>query len=260
MSDDNTLVNQILRDLREVRPFAPYPTEPPHSVAAAYALQDKVVAALTAGAPGAIGGWKIAANLPAMMDRFGLSEPLCARVLAADRRDSPALLRAADYRQFAFEPEIAAVMGATLAPEGAPFAPERVRAAIARFVPSMELLDMRGADMGAIHIADTVAQNILNAGAVLGGPGVAPDALDPAGIRTRLIIDGETRHDVTGAAPQHPLETVTWLANHLAGRGLALEAGQVVLCGTHSPIWHHAGPGAIIVEMSGLGSVSARLE
>ena len=52
---------------------------------------------------------------------------------------------------------------------------------------------------------------------------------------------------------------MTWLANHLAARGLALEAGQMVLCGTHSPIWYHSGGGEFIVAMSGLGEVSLRL-
>jgi len=55
---------------------------------------------------------------------------------------------------------------------------------------------------------------------------------------TRAIV-----HDVTGAVPQPPVEAVLWLTNHLAARGLTLEAGPTVLCGTHSPIWYHKGPG-----------------
>ena len=255
----DALARLIVADMQGARPFAPHATTPPRDLAQAYALQDHVLALMGAEAPGAIAGWKIAANSAALMARFGLDEPLSGRVLAAQRQDSPARLRATDYRQFAFEPEIAAVMGETLAPADAPFDRARVMAAIARFIPAMELLDMREADMASMHIPDAVAQNISNVGAVLGGPGVAPGALDPGTVRTRLIIDGETRHDVTGAAPQHPADAVTWLANHLAGRGLMLEAGQVVLCGTHSPIWYHEGAGEIAVEMSGLGGVSLRL-
>lgn len=265
--DPDTLARRIVADIRAARPFEPYATSPPRSLAQAYALQDRVLALMGGEAADdsgpAVGGWKIAANSAALMARFGVDEPLSGRVLAAQRHDSPARLRAADYRQFAFEPEIAAVMGRDLAPASAPFTRQQVAAAIDRFVPAMELLDMRDADMPAMHIADAVAQNISNVGAVLGGPGVAAEALsgalDPASIRTRLIIDGETRHDVTGAAPEHPVDAVLWLANHLAARGQVLAAGQLVLCGTHSPIWHHEGAGTITVQMSGLGSVSLRL-
>ncbi|MCC6000676.1 MAG: fumarylacetoacetate hydrolase family protein [Pararhodobacter sp.] len=255
-----TIAGLIVADIQGANPFAPYATTPPRGLTDAYMLQDRVLALLGGDAPGAIGGWKIAANSAALMGRFGLDEPLSGRVLASQRQDNPARLRADAYRQFAFEPEIAAVMGRSLAPASAPFTRDQVAAAIDRFVPAMELLDMREADMAGMHIPDAVAQNISNVGAVLGGPGMAPGALDPGAVRTQLIIDGETRHDVTGAAPQHPLDAVTWLANHLVARGLMLEAGQLVLCGTHSPIWYHDGPGEIEVRMAGLGAVSLRLE
>jgi 2-keto-4-pentenoate hydratase len=256
MTED--IADRIVKDIRASAPFAPYGTTPPRSAQDAYAIQDRVARALAAEL-GPVAGWKIAANTPALMGRFKLDEPATGRVFASLRRDSPAELRAADYRQFALEPEIAAIMGETLQGDGAPFTRDRVLAGIARFIPAMELLDMRETDMPNTHIPDAIAQNISNVGAVLGGPGCAPDGLDPGSIRTVLRIDGDVRHDVTGAAPQDPLDAVTWLANHLAARGLTLEAGQVVLCGTHSPIWYHEGSGEITVEMSGLGSVTLRL-
>lgn len=250
----------IVQDIIGAAPFAAHETDPPRGVDAAYRLQDAVAETLAATpAFGPVAGWKIAANSPALLARFGLGEPASGRVFAAQRRDSPARLSASDYRQFALEPEIAAVMGRTLTPQDAPYDSHTVLAAIDQFVPAMELLDMRGTDMPNIHLPDVIAQNISNVGAVIGGPGIAPGDLDPDTVRTTLAIDGEIRHDVTGAAPQHPLDAVTWLANHLSGRGLALEAGQIVLCGTHSPIWYHEGSGEIVLEMSGLGSASVRL-
>ncbi len=64
---------------------------------------------------------------------------------------------------------------------------------------------------------------------------------------TLAIVD-----DVTGAVPQPPVEAVLWLANHLAARGLTHEAGQAVLCETHSPIWYDKGLCEICLEISGL--------
>ena len=116
-------------------------------------------------------------------------------------------------------------MGSTLSPQDAPFDKEQVMRAIDRFVPALELLDMRNADMQSVHIADAIAQNISNVGAVRGGPGASPDQLDADAIHTVVSIDGKIVHDVTGAAPQQPVEAVLWLANHLAARGLTLEAG-----------------------------------
>lgn len=260
MTEDETC-DRIVQEIKAATPFAAHGTEPPRDLAAGYRLQDKVAQRL-GGDPafGAVAGWKIAANSADLMARFGLDEPVSGRVFEGQNHGSPATLTAKDYRQFALEPEIAAVMGATLAPQDAPFDAATVQAAVDRFVPSMELLDMRDVNLPQVHLPDVTAQNISNVGAVTGGPGVAPGDLDLEGLRMTLTVDGEIRHDVTGAAPQHPLEAVAWLANHLAARGLSLEAGQIVLCGTHSPILYHDGSGEIVVEMSGLGNATLRLE
>ncbi len=260
MNARSDTVDKILADVLGGTPFQPYSQDPPRSPAEAYALQDVLTVALAApDKRGPVTGWKIAANSPQLMARFKLDEPATGRVFANQRHDSPATLAASDYTEFAFEPEIAAVMKKTLDPADAPFSSADVMDAVDRFIPALELLDMRETDMPNTHIPDAIAQNISNVGAVLGGPGISPDALDPATVQTVVRIDGKVGHDVTGAAPQNPRDAVTWLANHLASRGFGLEAGQVVLCGTHSPIWYHKGPGEIVVDMSTLGTVSLTL-
>lgn len=260
MTQDSSTAERIVSDIHGACTFDAHPMQTPRTQGAAYALQDQVAEILSQdSAFGPVAGWKIAANSKALLERFGIGEPASGRVFGALRRDSPAELRASNYRQFALEPEIAAVMKTTLPAQDAPFDATTVQGAIDRFVPAFELLDMRDCDMAQIHLPDIIAQNISNVGAVIGGPGLAPDRLDISTLRTTLTIDGEMRHDVTGAAPQDPLEAVTWLANHLAARGLTLEAGQIVLCGTHSPIWYHDGTGQIVLEMSGLGRAVLRI-
>ena len=260
MSAHKDITGQIMRDTLEGAPYQAYATNPPRGTADAYEIQDALAEALiSSGNRAPVAGWKIAANSPALLARFKLEDPVSGRIFGDQNHDSPAALKVSDYTEFAFEPEIAAVMGSTLSPQDAPFDREQVMRAIDRFVPALELLDMRNADMQSVHIADAIAQNISNVGAVRGGPGASPDQLDADAIHTVVSIDGTVVHDVTGAAPQPPVEAVLWLANHLAARGLTLEAGQIVLCGTHSPIWYHKGPGEIRVEMSGLGTVIATL-
>nr|WP_325253648.1 fumarylacetoacetate hydrolase family protein [Amylibacter sp.] len=260
MNDQVDLTQQILQDVLAGAPFNAYGVTPLRSVAQAYALQDSLTAALVeTDSHGPVAGWKIAANSVQLMERFKLTEPATGRVFSNQRHNSPATLKVGDYTEFAFEPEIVAVLKTTLPPENAPFSTEDVIAAIDRFAPGMELLDMRQTDMPNTHIPDAIAQNISNVGAVLGGPGIAPENLTPDSVRTVITIDGKAQHDATGAAPQNPIEAVTWLANHLASRGLMLEAGQIVMCGTHSPIWYHKGAGEIEVQMSGLGTVSVTM-
>lgn len=226
-------------------------------LATGYAVQDALVDHLIErGLRGAVTGYKVAANSRALMDLFNLPEPVSARVFVDQRHDSPALLRRVDFNQFAFEPEIAAILGADL-PVGAVHDRASARAAVARFVPAFELLDLRQVDPPRAHMPDMVAANISNEGIVLGGPGVATDVLDPAGIRAEVLFDGAVVQDVTGAAPQNPLDVVAWLANHLGARGLGLSAGMVVLCGTHTPIQRPDGASRIALRMTGLGEVTA---
>lgn len=251
---------KIVADVIAHAPFAPYATDPARTLDEAYRLQDALTEQFTARADRqAVAGWKIAANAPHLLEKFALEEPLSGRVFISQTHQGPARLKAATFRQFAFEPEIAAIMKTDLEVSDGPANRQDVIAAIDRFVPAIELLDMRDIDMPSIDIADVVAQNISNEGAVIGGPGMAPRDLNPARLRTEVSVDGNVELQVTGAAPQDPTDAVIWLARHLTKRGLRLQAGQIVLCGTHCPIWYHGNPGEIVVTMSGLGEVSLSL-
>jgi 2-keto-4-pentenoate hydratase len=56
----------------------------------------------------------------------------------------------------------------------------------------------------------------------------------------------------------HPHNALAWLANHLAGEGRGLHAGQIVLTGSLAKTaWLKAGD-YVVVELSGLGKVEAR--
>ncbi len=254
------MLERIMHDVTEGAPFDPHAAEPPRSLDEAYRLQSALAARLIeSGARDRVAGWKIAANSPTLLQRFGLDEPVSAPVFGTHVRQSPAELDAENYTQFAFEPEIAAIMKADLGVQGDMPDMGTVMDSIDRFVPAFELLDMRRIDMPSIRIEDVVAQNISNVGIVIGGPGIAPRDLDIAQVRTIVNVDGKAELDVTGAAPQHPGEAVAWMAQHLARRGERLRAGQFVLCGTHCPIWFIDGAAEVTAEMSGLGTAAFKL-
>jgi 2-keto-4-pentenoate hydratase len=255
---NSAAVEAIARDIVGAAEFAAHAGA--GTMAEAYAVQDAVAQKLVAdGSRQPVAGYKLAANSKGAMQHFALTEPAVGRMFGDQVYASPAELPADSFRQFAFEPEIAAIMGSSLPASGAPYTKEAVAAAIDRFVPAFEVLDLRQSNMATIGIKEAVAQNITNAGIVIGGPGMAPAEFDPAAVRTVLTIDGKTELDVTGAAPQDPLDAVTWLANHLIGRGLSLEAGQSILCGTHCPLRPFPSKGTLEVTMSGLGTATLTL-
>ena len=74
------------------------------------------------------------------------------------------------------------------------------------------------------------------------------------GVQTcALPICRGTGADVLG----HPHNALAWLANHLAAEGKGLGAGQIVLTGSLvKTVWLNAGD-KVVMELSGLGKVSA---
>lgn len=256
--DLGALVQRITRDIVTRAPFDGYGAEVGSSFEAGYAVQDALAEHLVAaGIRGPVAGYKVAANAPHLIEKLGLPEPLSARLFADQCLDSPADLSAKPFRQRAFEPEIAAVIGSDV-PAGA-----HDRASIlphvARLVPAFEVLDMREVQMAPDVMPLAIAQNISNEGIILGGPGLPPAEVDPAGLRARVSFAGAELADVTGKAPQHPLDVVAWIAGHLARRGLGLKAGMVVMCGTHTPILFPEGAGVLRLEMPGLGEAEVLL-
>ncbi|MEM9048255.1 MAG: fumarylacetoacetate hydrolase family protein [Pseudomonadota bacterium] len=223
-------------------------------LAAAYALQDAYAAAIAEMA-GGIGGYKLAANSPAQMGHFGIDEPVCARIAGGEIHASGVALPKVGFDRVVVEPELAAILGPGVA-AGAPFDRAGTLAAIERFHAAIELIDFRGRSLPDGTLSEAVALNVFNAGIVLGEAQIAPQALDLPGLHVTLSYDGAQVAEVTGNAPQDPVEGVMWLLNHLAGRGISAAPGMVVMCGTHIPP-RPVDPGvtAVAITMGPLGAV-----
>lgn len=167
-------------------------------------------------------------------------------------RESPARLDAAAYRTFAIEPEIAAVLGADLAPRPGGHDRASVAAAVSRLHPAFELLDRR--EVGDAGPLSVIASNVFNAGLVLGGPGLPPAEVDPLALRSVVTLDGETLLDRTGAAPMDPLEAAAFLANRFNALGQTLRAGEILLLGAHLPPRAVPGAAKMRFEAGALGA------
>jgi 2-oxo-hept-3-ene-1,7-dioate hydratase len=82
-------------------------------------------------------------------------------------------------------------------------------------------------------IVDTIADNAADAGIVTGGRVVRPDDVDLRWVSALLYRNGVIEESgVAAAVLNHPANGVAWLANRLAGHGVALAPGEVVLAGS----------------------------
>lgn len=255
--DIAALVDRIAEDVIERRAFDPYAEGIGADLDLAYRVQRAVVGRLQAQRTDrTIGGYKIAFNKASSMEYYRIGEPCLAPVFADRIAETGAVLSGTNYNELVIEPELIVTLITDIAATADRAA---VMAAMGPVRPGFELMDVRGAFARDPTAAQAVAQGIYNAGAVLGGPGVAIDALDLSRVETRVAIDGGVVGEAVGAAPQDPVEAVSWVAKTLSARGEQLKAGMIVLCGTHLPTRTVTAPASIRVDMSGVGSAEFRL-
>ncbi|HSV58098.1 MAG TPA: 2-oxo-hepta-3-ene-1,7-dioic acid hydratase [Variovorax sp.] len=134
------------------------------------------------------------------------------------------------------EVELAFVLGKRLQGPGVTIFD--VLAATDYVVPAIEIIDARIEQFdrhtkAPRKVFDTIADNAANAGIVLGGRPVKPDAVDLRWVGALLSKNGVIEETGLAAAVlNHPAAGVAWLANKLAPWDEFLEAGEVVLAGS----------------------------
>ena len=131
-------------------------------------------------------------------------------------------------------------------------------------VPALELIDARIEQFdrhtkAPRKVLDTIADNAANAGIVLGGRPMRPDAVDWRWAGALLFKNGVIEESGLGAAVlNHPANGVAWLANKLAAHGEHLAAGEIVLGGSFTrPVACAAGD-TFHADYGPLGSISLR--
>lgn len=127
------------------------------------------------------------------------------------------------------EPEIVFVMAERL--EGPGVTAEQALAAVGRVYAGAEVIDSRFKDF-KFSAGDVVADNASSGAYVVAPTGFAPGDVDLIVEPVDLVVDGEVVDRATGAAVLgDPAEALALGANELAKRGLAIEAGWIVLTG-----------------------------
>jgi 2-keto-4-pentenoate hydratase len=243
---------------RSRTPLEPLPAElAPRTEADGYRIQEALRDLLAAdfGAPV---GYKIGCTSAVMQHYLDIPHPCGGSVFAKGVHDSGVSLRHSDFVRVGVECEIAVRLARDLGPSQAPFTADAVAQAVEAYLPAIEIVDDRYADWQSIGAPTLVADDFFAAACVLGQPvarSAAPDLLAIAG---RAIINGVEVSRGTGAdVLGHPHNALAWLANHLAADGKSLRAGEIVLTGSLvKTIWLKAGD-SVLMELAGLGNVSA---
>jgi 2-keto-4-pentenoate hydratase len=224
----------------------------PGTIAEAYAAQAALVG-LWGPRLGPVAGLKIATTTKVMQELMGIGHPCMGTIFAKRVLASPAVIAKADYVNVRIECELAVRLGRDLAPAGAPYTRESVRAAVGEVMAAFELIEDRFADYRSSKALSLIADNAWNGGIVLGQPKAVPATLELDGIRGVLGSNG--RETATGKTDD-PMGALAWLANQAAERSRPLTAGMVVITGSVIPTVDIATGERLDFALDGIGETS----
>jgi 2-keto-4-pentenoate hydratase len=237
--------------------LAPLPPDGvPHDEADGYRVQDALHHLLSPDF-GTQVGFKIGCTSAVMQRYLNFDHPCTGGLYMAGVHASGASLRFGDYVRVGVECEIAVRMGSDLLVAAEPFTADSVAPAIEAYCPAIEIVDDRYVDWRGMDAATLIADDFFAAGCVLGTAVPRTQAPDLSSVVGRAIINGTETGRGTGAdVLGHPHHALAWLANHLAADGRTLRKGEFVLTGSLvQTVWLDAGD-AVLMELSGLGSVA----
>ncbi len=242
-----------LLETRRTHRKAPLPS-PPIKLDAGYRLQDELRAALVAGGQRVI-GWKAGLTGRVAQESLGIHHPVSGFLLGDGVYATGETVPMSRFAELVVEAEIAFVMKRDLSGPGV--TPAAALLAVEGAIPALELPDLRwdGNPTGGDLVADGVAGNAI----VLGQPLTSVVGLDLAleGVVYEMsgrIMATNTAAEVLG----NPLNSLAWLANNLAERGLGLRAGDLVMSGSIAPLLRPKAGDVVTARFTRLGSVSAR--
>lgn len=201
----------------------------------AYAVQAEWVKQKIAAGRRVI-GWKIGLTSKAMQYALNIDIPDSGVLFDDMLFEDGASIPEDRFIQPRIEAEVAFVMKADLAgPDVSVF---DVLNATDYVTPALEILDTRVLRLDpetkqVRTIVDTVSDNAANAGIVLGGRAMRPDALDMRWMGAIVSRNAEVEETGLGAGVlNHPARGIVWLAKRLHAYGERISAGQIVLAGS----------------------------
>ncbi len=195
----------------------------------AYAVQQQVINARIAKGE-AIVGYKVGCTSEAIRQQFGLSEPICGRLMAPHVLHGDAVLNHSDFFNCAVEPEFVLGIGEDLTDEVGEG--ESLIDAIDFVSPGIEVHNYRFW-FGNPTSQELIASNGIHACLVVGDQKTQPDSFEWDMEEVGVCLNDELAASGTGAQIMGgPMKSLRWLVNHLVRRGESLKSGQLVIPGS----------------------------
>jgi 2-keto-4-pentenoate hydratase len=206
-----------------------------------------------------VAGWKIAATNDEMQKALRTDTPIYGRVFLPMVRKSPVSVAHATLCSPIPEVEYQLRLSADLPPRAKPYTTEEVTEAIASVHPGLELAECRFIHDAAFPPLPAILADGAGASTIVYGPPIDDwKTRDIAGQEVVLNCNGKMRRKGSaGAALDHPVVPLTWLANELSRTGIGLKAGQMISTGTLTGMLK-PGPGeTYVADFGPFGSVTA---
>ena len=220
----------------------------PRDIVAAYATQSHVAEALRAD----VSGWKVGIRPD--------GTPMTAPIFASVMKVSGATWLMPAAGELAVEVELALRLADDLPARSRPYTRDEVAGAVSEVLIGVELLHSRIAGNDDPPFFLVLADNLGNAGYVIGDALRNFRALDLARLRCRVTIDGVVAHDEVGGHPQNdpyaPL--IACLRQGMMGLG-GFRAGQIVTTGSLITPLRPTKRMAIHAELEGIGAVAVTI-
>jgi 2-keto-4-pentenoate hydratase len=256
--DVKATAEALFKATRTRTPLPPLTTtNPDMTVDDAYAVQSELRDMLLADGDRIV-GYKLGLTSAPMQQMMGVDEPDYGHLLSDMGVTEEEPVDTARYCFPRVEVEVGFILGADL--PGADCTEADVLAGTVAIAPSIELIDSRIRDW-KIKLGDTISDNASSAGYVLGKQRVAPGDIDIKAIDAVLTRNGERiAEGRSDAVLGDPVIAVAWLARKVAGFGVRLKAGDIVLPGSCTRAIDARPGDEFLAEFTGLGSVSLQFK
>lgn len=203
------------------------------------------------------GGHKVALTSPAIQEMCGVSEPAYGAVFKEFIYPNHHNIVMENFIRFGIEFEVCVEIGTDVPISQTPYDNETIFEFVSAAMPAFELIDDRDADYSHLDAASILTDRCWCNGIVLGEHMSYVHSFDIGNLSTQVIVNGDVNDEGnTRDALGHPLNSVAFVANHLALYGKQLKAGEVIMTGSALKTQFPKSGDEIHYHIEGLGEVS----
>jgi 2-keto-4-pentenoate hydratase len=248
-----------MRANRRVVPDLPLGLRP-QTLTDAYAIQDRVVAALVAQAGGRCIGYKVACTNEIAQAALQIDRPVFGRLMSQSTSSSGTTLAADQFTHRVIEAEFSFRVGDDVKPVDGGHTHATIAEHIEALIPSIEIVDYRFESwaVGALRI---VADNAIHGWWLHGEPVADWRGNDLGASAVSVTQDGDLVTTGSGAAVLgHPLNVMAWLADELPRFGLRLRRGDVVTTGVATDVFEAGAGHSCVANFGPFGKVTVAFD